>query len=488
MPDHKYSIESETIENKTISQGKLPHDLWEPITAFSNADGGIIKLGVEPNGSSTGIEERYLDEIQRDLITQCASAYNHKLYPEITIDKNNVLSVFIPPAPAALRPVYSLSRGLPKGAKVRVGTVNVQLDEEWIRRFSIAKSGGAELVTFPGNTEDYFESKTVEQYLNQIRQKRGNIYKNLSQEEILIKLRAVDQEKRITMFGLLAFSNSFGLQELAAPTVNIAVTQYTGITKVNPDDIEEVSLDDREFNGNTVMQFENALKFIESKLPVRSRIESGGKRHNYLAIPRAALRETLANAIVHRDYTTYSGRIQIDIYSDRIEFANPGRSLIPIELLETAHPETRNPLLMNYLRDWDITEHRGRGIRTIKSSLKESGLAEPTFIHKHDWFVATLYSSAFIKDDDQVWLKQFQQYKLNKHQLNALVHVKHTPLGITNREYREINNMNNVRDDIRAKKELAKLANLGLLEKIGENRYRRYTLGSKAIALLKKQS
>lgn len=134
---------------------------------------------------------------------------------------------------------------------------------------------------------------------------------------------------------------------------------------------------------------------------------------------------------------------------------------------------------MNYLRDWKITEHRGRGIITIKNSLKQAGLAEPTFVHEHDYFIATLYKSAFIKDDDRLWLQQFKKYELNDHQLNALVHVKHKPKGINNSEYREINNMSNVGDDVRAKKELIRLVNMGLLQKLGEKRFRRYILRAK---------
>ncbi|MCX6705503.1 MAG: hypothetical protein NTV24_00130, partial [Candidatus Woesebacteria bacterium] len=102
-----------------------------------------------------------------------------------------------------------------------------------------------------------------------------------------------------------------------------------------------------------------------------------------------------------------------------------------------------------------------------------------TFVHKYDWFVATIFSSAFIKDDDQIWLQQFQDQKLNQHQLKALVHVKHNPSGISNSEYRSLNNMTNVRDDIRAKKELVKLTKFGLFNKVGENRYRRYILNPK---------
>lgn len=84
-----------------------------------------------------------------------------------------------------------------------------------------------------------------------------------------------------------------------------------GTSKVNPEDTEKVNLDDKEFNGNVVSQFEGAFKLILSKLPVRSRIDPHGKRREHLVIPKVAIREALANAIVHRDYTTYSSRIDI---------------------------------------------------------------------------------------------------------------------------------------------------------------------------------
>ncbi len=467
--------ETENIEFKTVNSGQLPQNIWEDITAFSNADGGYICFGVNPDGVIAGVPSQFRDELMKNVSSYCSSAFNHKIYPDV-ITEGTAIKVYIPPAAASLRPIFSTSRGLPSGGRVRVGTTNVQLDDEWIRRFAIAAKGGAELVIFSGDYSQYFSQDYIDRYLEVVMKRRGDVYATLKIEEILKKLRAIDVEEKITLFGLLAFSNPYGLQELTAPTVNIAVTQYSGTSKVNLKDVSEVSVDDREFSGNAVSQFEEALRFILSKLPIRSRIETGGKRAEYLAIPEVAIRETLANAIAHRDYTTYQGRIQVDIYSDRIEFANPGRSIIPLDQLENAHPETRNPLLMSYLRDLKITEHRGRGIRTIKNSLKAAGLAEPKFENKHDWFVTTIYSSAFINDSDQAWLKQFSIFKLNEKQLKALVYVKHHPIGITNSQYREINNMNDVRDDIRAKKELKRLVNKGVFKPSGENRYRKYLL------------
>lgn len=472
---NNYSTETDNTENKLVSLDALPSDLWEPISAFSNMDGGMIHLGIDSNNKRIGLNPLYIDKLQRDIATLCSSGFNQKLYPEITVDSDNVINIYIRPVPATLRPIFTPKRGILKGGRVRIGSSNHQLDEEWIKRFAITARGGAELQEFAGNYAELFDLKAVEIYLNLVKDKRGNVYGGLSVKEILAKLRAIT-DNGITMFGLLAFSNQFALQELTAPTVNIAVTHYAGASKVNPNDTEEVSLDDKEFSGNVVSQFEEALKFIISKLPVRSRIDPEGKRREHLAIPRVAIREALANAIVHRDYTTFSSRVQIDIYSDRIEFSNPGRSLVPLEDIETAHSETRNPLLMYYLRDLEITEQRGRGIRTIKSSLKNAGLAEPTFEHRADWFVATIFSTAFIKGDDQIWLQNFAALKLKERQLNALVYARHNKSGITNEIYRDINNMNSVRDDIRTTKELSRLTKLKLLLKQGENRYRRYII------------
>lgn len=468
-------FERDNVENKLIEANELPHNMWETISAFSNMDGGMIHLGVDQKGNRIGVSPLYIDKLQSDVATLCSSGFNHKLYPEIAVDVDNVINIYIRPVPASLRPIFTPKRDMLKGGRVRIGSTNHKLDEEWIKRFAITARGGAELQELSGDYNNFFDMKMVDRYLKLVKEKRGNVYNKLTIQEILFKLRAITNNG-ITMFGLLAFSNQFGLQELTAPTVNIAVTHYIGTSKVNPEDTEEVNLDDKEFSGNVVSQFEGAFQFVLSKLPIRSRIDPEGKRREHLAIPKIAIRETLANAIVHRDYTTFSSRIQIDIYSDRVEFSNPGRSLVPLDEIETAHSETRNPLLMYYLRDFKITEQRARGIMTIKSSLKNAGLAEPNFEHRADWFVATIFNTAFIKGDDQIWLQNFAVFKLKERQLNALVYVRHNKTGITNEIYRDINNMINVRDDIRATKELARLTRLGLLIKQGENRYRRYII------------
>lgn len=467
--------ESGHVEYKLCQLGKLPDNLWEPLTGFSNGEGGSIYFGYDNAGRKIGLPIEKIDEMQQNLVSQCRSEFNHQLYPDVTVDEDTIIA-YIPPAPAVMRPIYSKKRGIKSGAKVRIGSVNVDLDDKFIRSFAAAAQGGAELNIIEYDYEENLDRAIVDDYKQAVYKKRGEVYQGLHQEEILIKLRAITSDRKLTLFGLLAFGKNTKLQDLISPTVNVAVTQYIGATKINELEPSQTSLDDKEFFGNVVSQYKDSLQFILSKLPVEGVVGPGGVRQDYLKVPEEAIREILANAVAHRDYSSFGSRIQIDIYSDRIEFSNPGRSLVPLSMLEQAHPQTRNPLLMNFLKDMGLTEQRGRGIVTIKTSLQKAGLAEPRFEHRHDWFVATIYTSAFISEGDNQWLSTLNSYNLNERQRKALVFLKHHTEGITNSQYRSINNMNNVGDDRKASWELKRLTDFDLVVKIGTRKQTKYRM------------
>ena len=80
-----------------------------------------------------------------------------------------------------------------------------------------------------------------------------------------------------------------------------------------------------------------------------------------------------------------------------------------------------------------------------------------------------------------MWLKErLGKYRLKDSQQNAIIYAKKNPdKGINNGEYRGINHMDTVGDDIRAKKELKKLVDLGVFNSEGENRSRRYYYNDK---------
>ncbi len=468
--------ETSNIEFKTTADGKLPKNIWHTISAFANTDGGKIIFGVTPGGVRVSLSRDTIDTLQQDIASLCNQGFSSSITADIQY-RDEVLVVFIPPSPAQLRPVYMKSKGAGTGTYVREGSTNRIANDEMIRRFSVAARGGAETLIFDETTyQACFEMKLVDEYIELVNKKKSNMYQNFTPVEVLVKLRAITKTLHPTLFGLLAFGEAATPQELIAPTVNVVITQYPGLTKVNESDLSETYIDNREFYGNAKRQFDDAFAFMKSKLPVRGTIDNNGKRRDYFVIPEVALREALANALAHRDYSTYSSPIQIDIFSDRIELINSGTSLVPIEQLDSSPSATRNPLLMSYLKDYGITDQKARGIRTIKVSLRAAGLLAPSFENIGQSFKATLFASAFISQDDKSWLGRFASFNLNERQLNALVHAKNNPEGINNGSYRDYNSMTNVRDDKKANKELRELVDKGILARDGENKARRYVL------------
>lgn len=467
--------EKDDIEFKTAARGVLSKDIWESVTAFSNADGGQIVFGVSPNGGLGNMTPAEVDKLQRSITTEFSDAYSHKIYPEIGVNRGSV-TVYVPAAPAALRPIFHKRHGCPGGARVRVGSSNLHVDDEWMRRFAIAAAGGAETVKYKLEFKEVLDQILLDNYINQVNKVRGGVYEGLSTEEILRKLRVIENGY-VTLFGLLAFSKGAVLQEVVSPTVNVAITQYRGASK-SVAGSDDPFYSNKEFYGPVTKQFEEAYKYLLSSLPIKGTIDDKeGRRRDYYEIPEKAIREVLANALSHRDYSVQSSRVQIDIYSDRIEFINPGRSLVPIDKLDETPSMSRNPILMSYLKDMGYTEQRARGIKTIKESIKSAGLIEPEFKNLNGSFVAVLYSSAFISSTDKKWLNQFSNYKLNERQLNTLAHLKNSPQGISNKEHRELNGMDKVADDKKANRDLRKLASLGLILKAGEGAKTRYYIG-----------
>ncbi len=468
--------EGPNVEFKSGSEGRLPKDIWKTISAFSNTEGGKIVFGITNDGSDLNLSKTNIDKLQLDIVSLCQNSFNTVITPEV-VNKDGTLIINILPVAAPLRPVFSKKQGRDKGTYIRIGSSNHIANDEALKRFSIAAKGGAEIAVYEGfHYKTYFDDSAVASFVKSMNSTRGNIYQDFTTEEVLIKQKAINNNGDVTLFGLMAFSKLESLQEIVSPTLNIAVTQYPGLSKVNEDDVHETYIDNREFNGNAVVLFEKSFDFIKSKLPVSGTVEPSGKRRDYLVIPEIALREALANAIAHRDYGSHSSRIQIDIFSDRIEIINPGTSLVPLEQLDKAPSATRNPLIMNFLKELGITEQKARGIRTIKISLKKAGLLEPGFENINDSFKITLSSSAFISSEDKVWLARFSAYNLNERQQTALAHIRNNPAGINNSEYRSINSMVNVRDDKKANKELRQLVEKGLLTAVGDNKVRRYVM------------
>ena len=137
---------------------------------------------------------------------------------------------------------------------------------------------------------------------------------------------------------------------------------------------------------------EGTMRFLRRNMKTMVIIDSDGKRENRTEYPLEALREAVANALIHRDYSkeTESAFISVYMYEDRVEILNPG-ALYGTNKLEKLGTDTmmesRNPTLVRLLEEkGSVIENRHTGIPTMKREMLKYELPEPEFYEERGSF------------------------------------------------------------------------------------------------------
>lgn len=450
----------------------LPKDLWMSIAAFSNTHGGTIFLGVNDNGEIIGLDNKDLDKLQKDLSVLINDGNVFSTRPKIEIlCKDNHIQVNVSELEVYNKPVYNKNTSHHK-IYIRQGSTNIVASDEAMRSLFAGASGGGENQTIEGELTTLVDRAKVDGYIA----RTGLVDVPFSTlEEKLKKLKAL-KDSRLTIFGLVAFGKEAAIDNLLN-NIYIDFKIFPGTSKVSTENLDKIYQDRAEFHGNIVNQFLQAFEYIKSKLPKEAVLnkETGLREERYI-LPTEALREALANAIAHRDYLIQSSCVNVDLYADRIELSNPGESLIAIEDLEKASSKARNPSLIEFLKAYNITDKTARGIPTIYQAARNRGLLDPKFENISGDFKATLYFSSPHSGRDKEWVEKIAiNLNLKDTQKNALVFIKNNG-SISNKQYCELNHMNNRNDDKQARRELSKLLSIGILVKEGTGPGTRYRL------------
>ncbi|WP_439594199.1 ATP-binding protein [Microbacterium sp.] len=179
---------------------------------------------------------------------------------------------------------------------------------------------------------------------------RAGILEALSAESLIHRMPGTGW--RITNLGGLLLAKSLD----SFPTLRrkaLRVIQYEGKTKVK---LVKEQLGVKGYaNG-----FEGLIGYINGVLPANPVIGQA-LRTTTPVYPELAVRELVANALIHQDFTTGGAGPTIEIFGDRIEIANPGEPMVPVERLVDAPPRSRNEKLAYLLRRMGICEEQGSG-------------------------------------------------------------------------------------------------------------------------------
>ena len=153
----------------------------------------------------------------------------------------------------------------------------------------------------------------------------------------------------------------------------------------------DVFIDQKEFTGSIQEQVEEAYQFVLRHINMGANIE-GLFRSDIYELPITAIREMIANAVLHRSYLDKSC-IQVCIFDDRIEVLSPGMLYGGIDIITAKHGKStcRNEAIAEAFHYMKIVEAWGTGIPRIINRCKEYGLQEPVFEELGDGFLVTMF-------------------------------------------------------------------------------------------------
>lgn len=153
-------------------------------------------------------------------------------------------------------------------------------------------------------------------------------------------------------------------------------------------------------------EFEHLLKYIEALTPTEERIGDDGLRDKTVAYPELAIREIVANALVHQDFTVSGTGPTIEIFANRIEIINSGIPLVDIKRIVDNPPKSRNEKLASLMRRFRICEELGTGWDKIVMACEMLKLPAPKIELYDDSTKVTLFSAVKFSNlslEDKLW-------------------------------------------------------------------------------------
>ncbi|MEQ1706656.1 MAG: ATP-binding protein [Rickettsiales bacterium] len=130
-------------------------------------------------------------------------------------------------------------------------------------------------------------------------------------------------------------------------------------------------------NSGYAIGFEGLLEFVYSSAPQNHIVEQTIREETKM-FPKQALRELIANAMVHQDFTDSGASVIIEMYEDRIEISNLGLPLTKIERFIDGY-KSRNERLADIMRRLGICEEKGSGVDKVIANIEEYQLPAPDF-------------------------------------------------------------------------------------------------------------
>lgn len=383
----KFPNETEWIEFKC--NNKEPHMIGEYISALSNSAAlwnrpkGYLVWGVDDGTHEiVGTEFKYRkmkkgnEELEAWLSRLLSPRINFRFY-EVKINSVQVVLLEIPSAEK--QPVQFAG-----GEYIRIGTNKKNLREypdkerelwrsfdiiPYELRYTMYNIEEDELVTLL----DY--PKYYDQLELPIPRSRDKVLEDLQNEKFITKNDAGNWD--VTNMGALMIAKDIKKFENLHRR-SVRVIWYKGNTRLE-------AIREKEFSGGYAFSNEDIVQYIMTIIPQEEVIVEA-TRKSKVSFPEIAVRELLANMIIHQDLQQRGTNPMVEVFKNRIEFSNAGSPLVAIERIVDSVPVSRNENIAGFMHKCGICEERGSGYDKIIDATGRNELLAPRIENQNNQF------------------------------------------------------------------------------------------------------
>ncbi|MBQ2953815.1 MAG: putative DNA binding domain-containing protein [Clostridia bacterium] len=460
--------ERETLEIEFKSDIKKlsDTDLIDAIVAFANTNGGDLYLGVEDDGTITGLHKEHKDILQLSAFIANRTIPPVSVRVEMVGSDPDVLMIHVPKS----RSIVASSAGKiqrrrlkPDGSPENIPMypyeINTRLSELSMLDFSSQPVPGAQ----------YSDLDSVE------RARLRNMIQTYHGETTLLELPddeldkalqfavTIDEKLIPTYTGILLIGKKEKLKEYM-PTAESAYQMFKG-TEL---------LANESFHLPLLAAIEKIISFVEARNS-ESEMEMGIMRISIPEFDKRAVREAIVNAYAHRDYTRL-GRVLVQIDADGLTISNPGGFVegVTYENILRVEPHGRNPVLADALKRIGLAERSGRGVDRIFEGSLKFGRELPDYSESTSVTVKLLIPRGMPNTQMIALITDHQRKTGELMPINSLLILNALKQG------RRMSLLDIAKEthvpEVKTRAALERLTEAGIIEAIGNTKSRTYTL------------
>lgn len=403
-PDDKRPRDSKSVRR----------DIGETLVAFANADGGELLVGVEDDGTVTGvphkpnIRQAFLDAWKTNVHE--TTPLDRPIAVELELGGKDVLYFAVDKGTSVVHVTQDgrcLQRKDRESVPVSSEVVRFERQERLSREYDRTFVDGADATAL----DDATLSAAGRQ-----------IAPGLSPEKVLQLLGLAEfagNALRLRRAAVLLFARDVSLWH---PRCEVRILRVSGTELRAGREYNVVA--DKHVVGNILELLQNAWDDLRPYL-VETRLGPDGRFQEQVRYPEDACREALTNAIAHRDYTIEGRAIEVYVFDDRLEVRSPGAllSTVTVEGLRSlvgVH-QSRNTAIARTLRELGYMREMGEGFRRMFQLMRAHDFVEPEITADSQQFTVSLRHRSVFSEEDQRWISAFDGFRLARDEEKVLL-------------------------------------------------------------------